>query len=91
MTPAQRTTRARLAAHTSWAATVGADARQKRTAPGHSKSPTSIEYWRHRFAEEHPQLAEREREAAAQNAHTAYMTKLSMRAAEARRKKDRPA
>jgi hypothetical protein len=73
----------RIGALESWSRTKD---RTARTAPAHSKSPTSLSYW---LANVDPdgEMTVPDREKAAENAHRAYMLRLSRLSAEARRKR----
>lgn len=72
MTPEQRSLRARLASHCSWA---GTEDRSARTAPARRKSPVSRAYWDEQYPND-PQAAE--------SAHKAHMTRLALRSSQAR-------
>jgi hypothetical protein len=80
LTPAQRSLRARIAAHESWANT---DDRAARTKPARDK-------WFQRFLDEvdpDRQLPEVERIRRAESKMRAYMLRLAERSAEARRER----
>ena len=79
---ARRSRAARIAVNVSWARTVD---RTERTAPGHKAGPTSYDYWLRKVTEQG--VRPQDRAKAAENAHKAYMTQLSAKAAEARRRK----
>jgi hypothetical protein len=81
LTRSQRTLRARLAAHESWAATPD---RAARTAAGHRSSPASIDYWEPKVDPERTMTPEARR-AAARSKRDAYMVRLAYNAAKARR------
>lgn len=73
---AERSSAARIAAHSSWAYTVN---RAARTASARSNSPGSIEYWL-RQIDPDQELDRAERVKRAENARRAYMGRLSKRA-----------
>jgi hypothetical protein len=81
LTPEQRTLRARLAAHTSWANT---DDPSARTRPGREAFLARFE----RQVDPDGQLPEVERRRRAEHAKRAYMAKLAMRSAKARSRTD---
>lgn len=83
LTPEQRTMRARLAAHESWANT---DDRSARTNAGHRASPASVDYWLDRVDPDGTLTAEARR-AAAMSKRDAYMTRLAFNASRARARK----
>lgn len=72
----ERSSAARIAAHSSWAHTAD---RTARTEPARTKSPGSLDYWlRHVDPDEEMTYAERVKRA--ENARSAYMGRLSKRA-----------
>lgn len=86
LTPAQRSLRARLAVHTSWANTTD---RTARTAPATAASPASAAYWE-RKVDPDQQMDDATRIKAAENARTAHFQRLAYRSAAARRRKTPP-
>lgn len=82
-TPEQRSRAARIAAHVQWAKTPH---RGERTAAARRASPVSLDYWIARLRKE-GKVREQDIPAAAENAHTAYMTQLALKAAAARSRK----
>ncbi|MEJ7703485.1 MAG: hypothetical protein WKF47_07410 [Geodermatophilaceae bacterium] len=78
LTPAQRTLRARLAAHTSWANTADPAAR---TAPARAASLARFE----REVDPDGNLNPAERARRADHARKAYFTRLALKSAQARR------
>ncbi|MFC5120215.1 hypothetical protein ACFPN7_40305 [Amycolatopsis halotolerans] len=79
MTPAQRTTRAKIAAHTSWANTSD---RSARTAPARRAARDRFE----KQVDPEGVLPPRERALRAESARRAYFSALALRSARARRK-----
>jgi hypothetical protein len=79
---ARRSRAARIAVDTSWARTPN---RTERTAKARANAPTTYEYWLRKVAEEGVRPKDQAKAAGA--AHRAYMTRLSAKAAEARRKR----
>lgn len=73
--PKRRSALNSIAAHLSWADTPD---RAARTAPGHRASPVSRDYWRAKIRAE-GKVREQDIEAAAQNAHSAYMRQMRLR------------
>jgi hypothetical protein len=76
--PAQRTTRARIAAHTSWAKTPD---RSRRTAPAREAALARFE----REVDPHGRMTPQQRAAAAASARTAYFQRLALASHAARR------
>jgi hypothetical protein len=83
LTPEQRTLRARLAAHESWANT---EDRSARTSAGHKASPASLDYWLDRVDPDGTMTDEARRKTA-DSARKAYMTRLAFAASRARSRK----
>jgi len=83
LTAARRSRAARIAVDTSWARTPN---RSERTAPARRNSPTTYDYWLAKISAD-PAIRPKDRAKAAASAHRAYMTQLSAKAAEARRKR----
>jgi hypothetical protein len=83
LTDEQRTLRARLAAHESWANT---EDRTARAEAGHRASPASVEYWEQRVDPDGT-LTPEARRAAAKSKRDAYMTRLAFNASRARARK----
>lgn len=80
LSPSERTLRARLAAHESWART---EDRVARTAPGNRALLDRFE----REVDPEGRLDPVERAKRARNAKTAYFTRLALKSAQARRKR----
>lgn len=80
MDQAQRTTRARIAAHTSWAKTAD---RTRRTAPAREAALARFE----REVDPHGVMTPQQRAAAAQSARTAHFQRLALASHAARRAK----
>ena len=80
MTPAQRTLRAKIAAHTSWANTVD---RTARTNAARKAAHDRFE----RQVDPDGVLSPEERAVRAANARSAYFSKLALRSAQARRQR----
>jgi len=80
LSPAQRTLRARLAAHESWANT---EDRSARTKAGHQASPASVDYWLERVDPDGT-MTVAARHAAAKSKRDAYMSRLAFNASRAR-------
>lgn len=83
LTPEQRSLRARLAVHASWANTKD---RTTRTAPGTDASPARLSYWEKRV-DPAGEMDDATRAKAAENARTAHYTRMAYRSAKARRAK----
>jgi hypothetical protein len=83
LTPEQRTLRARLAAHASWANT---EDRSARSATGYQSSPSSVEYWE-RQIDPDCVLNPEQRRLRATSARDAHMARLSFNASRARARK----
>lgn len=83
LTPAQRTLRARLAAHHKWAQTEDPSAA---TAPARAASPGSLDYWE-RQVDPAGTLDPADRARRAEHAKKAYFASLSLKASKARRRK----
>jgi hypothetical protein len=83
MTPEQRSLRARIAVHTSWANTVD---RTSRTAPGTDASPARLSYWEKRVDPDR-RMDEATRAKAAENARTAHYQRMAYRSAQTRRRR----
>ncbi|MFI7532619.1 hypothetical protein [Streptosporangium sp. NPDC049376] len=81
-TPEQRSRAARIAAHVQWARTPH---RGERTEAARRASPVSIDYWIARITAE-GKVRKRDIPKAAENAHKAYMTQMSLKASTARSK-----
>jgi hypothetical protein len=79
LTPAQRTLRARIAAHSSWANTADPAAR---TAPARAAAMERFE----REVDPDGVLPEAERKRRAEHARKAYFSRLALKSAKARRK-----
>lgn len=84
MTPAERTLRAQLAAHASWAHTTNPTAR---TAPGRQAFLARFE----QEVDPDGALDPADRRRRAEHARRAYMAKLAMRSSQARRRRREPA
>lgn len=80
MTPSERSLRARIAGHQSWANTSDPSARTK---PGRDAAMARFE----REVDPDGTLSEEERKRRAEHAKSAYFTKLAYRSARARRAK----
>jgi hypothetical protein len=80
LTPEQRSLRARLAVHSSWAQTKD---RAARTKPGTDASPARLTYWERRVDPDN-EMDEATRAAAAENARTAHYQRMAYRSAKAR-------
>lgn len=80
----QRSRAARIASNVSWAYTPN---RTERTAPATAASPVSYAYWLRKITDEDV-VRPKDRAAAAENAHKAYMAGLSLKAAKARARKN---
>ncbi len=83
LTPEQRSLRARLAAHSSWAATPD---RATRSAAGRKASPGSVEYWLDRVDPDGVMTTEN-RQKAAVSARNAHMARLALASSKARQAK----
>lgn len=83
MTPSERALRARTAVHTSWANTVGAKDRRRRTAPGTAAFLARFE----RQVDPEGLMDPADRAKAAENAKSAYFAGLALKAAKAKRLK----
>lgn len=81
LTPTQRTTRAKIAAHTSWANTSD---RAARTAPARQAAHDRFE----KQVDPEGELPPRERAERAESARKAHFSALALRSALARQKKD---
>ena len=84
LTPAERSLRARLAAHTRWAATPPAE-RSAVTAKARRAGPGSLE-WHMAQVDPDGVLSEADRSTLAANHRSAYFTRLALKSAKARRK-----
>ena|SRR5918998_4420689 len=82
LTPAERSQRARLAAHASWART---DDRAARTAKARAASPGALTYWERKVAAERPDLDFAERRLRAEHLWKANQARMSLKASKARR------
>ena len=80
LSPSQRSLRARVAAHESWARTSDPSAR---TAPARAAFKSRFE----REVDPDGVLSEAERQRRAEHARTAYFTRLALRSSKARRKR----
>ena len=80
LTPAERTLRARMASHASWANTEDVDARTK---PGRDAFLSKFE----RDVDPDGVLPELERKRRAEHARKAYFARLALESAKARRRK----
>ena len=84
LTPAERSLRARLAAHTRWAATPPAE-RSAVTEKARRVGPGSLE-WHMCQVDPGGALSEPDRRKLAENHKQAYFTRLALKSAKARRK-----
>jgi hypothetical protein len=89
LTPEQRALRARLASHTSWAQMPDPQDRRDRTAKARRNSPVTFEYHLDRVPDEITDPEARRK--AAQNAHSAHMTRLALRSSQSRARRSKPA
>lgn len=83
LTPEQRSLRARIAVHTSWAQTKDRTARTKN---GTDASPARLTYWEKRVDPD-GEMDDATRAAAAENARTAHYQRMAYRSAKARKAK----
>ena len=83
LSPAERSARARLAAHASWAKTAD---RTARTAAAKKASPASVDYWLKQVDPDGAMDPEARR-LAAESAYKAHMAKMSFEGLKARRAK----
>lgn len=82
LTPQERSLRARLAVHASWARTTD---RAARTRPATDASPVRLSYWERRV-DPNNEMDEATRAKAAENARKAHYQRMAYRSARARRK-----
>ena len=82
LTPEERSLRARLAVHASWARTTD---RAARTRPATDASPVRLSYWERRV-DPNNEMDEATRAKAAENARKAHYQRMAYRSARARRK-----
>lgn len=80
MTPAERSLRASIAAHTRWANTSAADRRRKADRGQAALLARFVEQ-----IDPHGALGEEERQRRARNAYTAHMKRMALRSSRARR------
>jgi hypothetical protein len=81
LTPAQRSARARLAAHARWAR----DAERTQIREAAQSSPGSVGYWLARVEAEHPELTEKARRKLAISKRNEHMARLAYNRERARR------
>lgn len=86
LTPEQRSLRARIAVHTSWAKTTD---RAARTANGTAASPASLSYWEKRVDPDGV-MDEQTRAKAAENARSAHYQRMAYLSARARANRKPP-
>lgn len=84
LTPAQRTLRARLAAHEKWATTDPIEG----TAAARAAGPGSIDYWLNKVDPDH-MLDDAERTRRAESAKKAHYARLAFKSAQARAQQGR--
>lgn len=86
MTPEQRSLRARIAVHSSWANTVD---RTGRTSAATAASPASLTYWENHVDPDR-RMDPETRIKAAENAKTAHYQRMAYRSAKARARRKTP-
>lgn len=89
LTPQERSLRARLAAHTRWAATPPAE-RSVITAKARRNAPGSLD-WHMAQVDPEGRYSEADRRKMAENHRSAYFQRLALQSAKARRKAERSA
>lgn len=87
MTPAERSLRARYAAHTKWSSIADPEERRKATAAARAKSPVTFEYWLNVAAEQHPHLSGEALAAVAKSLHSKEMSRRALKSAATRKAK----